>query len=240
LRISTFVVASLQSHKTKDSGKAKAEANDTGAGGDDGSLGDVLAIGGLLGLRSLGSLGSGGVLRSGGIPRSGSLRLAGLLDLGVLRLDGILRLLRVTGLDGILRLLRVTRLDGMLRLRGVTRLLRVTRLRVDGVVGLSTTGMAGDPSRTSRVSLSDGARTVSDDQSGGLSDNIVLTAQVEAGRLRAVGGVNLVHAGDGNGAVLATTMRSGHRSRGDDIGGLSSSNANKGKESSGVKGVHFE
>lgn len=112
-------------------------------------------------------------------------------------------------------------------------------LRVNGVVGLSTTGMAGDPSRTSRVSLSDGARTVSDDQSGGLGDNIVLAAQVEAGRLRAVSGVNLIHAGDGNGAVLAT-MGSGHRSRGDDIVGLSSSNANKGKESGGVKGVHLE
>jgi hypothetical protein len=225
LRRSAFVVASLQGHKTKDGGKAEAEANGTGAGGDDGSLGDVLALGGLLGLRSLGS---GGVLGSGRVLRSGSLRLAGLLDLGVLRLDGVLRLLGVTGLDG------------MLRLRGVTRLFGVTGLRVDGVVGLSTAGMAGDPSRTSRVSLSDGARTVSDDQSGRLSDNIVLAAQVEAGRLRAVGGVNLVHVGDGNGTVLATTMRSGHRSRGDDIGGLSSSNANKGKKSSGVESVHLE
>jgi hypothetical protein len=222
LRISAFVVASLQGHKTEDSGKAEAEANGTSTGGDDGSLGDVLALGGLFGLGSLRSLGSGRVLGSSWVLRSRSLRLAGLLDLRVLRL------------------FRVARVDGMLRLQGVTRLLRMSGLGVDGVVRLSTTGLVGDPSRTGRVSLSDGARAVSDSQSGGLSDDVVLAAQVEAGRLRAVGGVNFVHVGDCHSAVFATSMRSGNRSRSDDVGGLSSSDANEGKESSGVEGVHLE
>jgi len=107
-------------------------------------------------------------------------------------------------------------------------------LGLDGVAGL-VARVARDPGRTSGVSLSDGARAVSDDQSGRLGDDVVLAAHVEAGRSRAVGGVDIDNAGDSDGTVLAS---SGHGSR--RHGGLRGSGANKGEESGGVEGVHLE
>ena len=115
-------------------------------------------------------------------------------------------------------------------------MLRLGVARLAGVLGL-VVGVARNPSRTSGVSLSDGARAVSDDQSGGLGDDVVLAAHVEAGRARAVGGVAVDDGGDSDGAVLVS---SGHGVRRHGHGGLGSGSANEGEESGGVEGVHLE
>jgi hypothetical protein len=137
--------------------------------------------------------------------------LGGLGNLGAGGLGGVLGLGRVLRLG---RMLRLLRLGGMLRLGG------------SRVVGL-----ARDPSRASGVSLSDGARAVSDGQSARLSDDVVLASEVEAGRTSADSGVDIVHTGDGDGAVLDAGRLRSRR----DNGGLNGGEASKGNESGGVE-----
>lgn len=137
--------------------------------------------------------------------------LGGLGNLGAGGLGGVLGLGRVLRLG---RMLRLLRLGGMLRLGG------------SRVVGL-----ARDPSRASGVSLSDGARAVSDGQSARLSDDVVLASQVEAGRTSADSGVDIVHTGDGDGAVLDAGRLRSRR----DNGGLNGGEASKGDKSGSVE-----
>lgn len=102
-----------------------------------------------------------------------------------------------------------------------------------GVLGLGgsrVVGLARDPSRASGVSLSDGARAVSNGQSARLGDDVVLASEVEAGRTSADSGVDIVHTGDGDGAVLDAGRL---RSRRDN--GLDGREASKGNESGGVE-----
>lgn len=140
--------------------------------------------------------------------------LGGLRNLGAGGLGGVLGLGRVLRLLGLGRMLRLLRLGGMLRLGG------------SRVVGL-----ARDPSRASGVSLSDGARAVSDGQSARLSDDVVLASKVEAGRTSADSGVDIVHTGDGDGAVLDAGRLRSRR----DNGGLNGGEASKGDKSGGVE-----
>lgn len=79
--------------------------------------------------------------------------------------------------------------------------------------------------------LGDGARAVSDGQSARLSDDIVLASEVEAGRTSADSGVDIVHTGDGDGAVLDAGRLGSRR----DNGGLNGGEASKGNESGGVE-----
>jgi len=127
------------------------------------------------------------------------------------------------GLGGVLGLGRVLRLGRMLRLLRLGGMLRLGGSRV--------VGLARDPSRASGVSLSDGARAVSDGQSARLSDDVVLASQVEAGRTSADSGVDIVHTGDGDGAVLDAGRLRSRR----DNGGLNGGEASKGDKSGSVE-----
>lgn len=133
---------------------------------------------------------------------------------------GGLRSLRAGGLGGNHRVLGLGRVLGLLGLGGVLRL-----------GGSRVVGLARDPSRARGVSLSDGARAVSDGQSARLSDDVVLASEVEAGRTSADSGVDIVHTGDGDGAVLDAGRLRSRR----DNGGLNGGEASKGNESGGVE-----
>jgi hypothetical protein len=140
--------------------------------------------------------------------------------------DGSLGDIRTLGGLGGLRSLRAGGLGGnhrVLRLLGLGRVLRLGGSRV--------VGLARDPSRARGVSLSDGARAVSDGQSARLSDDVVLASEVEAGRTSADSGVDIVHTGDGDGAVLDAGRLRSRR----DNGGLNGGEASKGNESGGVE-----
>lgn len=146
--------------------------------------------------------------------------------------DGSLGDIRTLGGLGGLRSLRAGGLGGNHRVLGLGRVLRL--LGLGGVLrlgGSRVVGLARDPSRARGVSLSDGARAVSDGQSARLSDDIVLASEVEAGRTSADSGVDIVHTGDGDGAVLDAGRLGSRR----DNGGLNGGEASKGNESGGVE-----
>lgn len=146
--------------------------------------------------------------------------------------DGSLGDIRTLGGLGGLRSLRAGGLGGNHRVLGLGRVLRL--LGLGGVLrlgGSRVVGLARDPSRARGVSLSDGARAVSDGQSARLSDDVVLASEVEAGRTSADSGVDIVHTGDGDGAVLDAGRLRSRR----DNGGLNGGEASKGNESGGVE-----
>ena len=146
--------------------------------------------------------------------------------------DGSLGDIRTLGGLGGLRSLRAGGLGGNHRVLGLGRVLRLLGLgRVLRLGGSRVVGLARDPSRARGVSLSDGARAVSDGQSARLSDDVVLASEVEAGRTSADSGVDIVHTGDGDGAVLDAGRLRSRR----DNGGLNGGGASKGNESGGVE-----
>jgi len=231
---------SLQSKETEHGSETEAELDGTGTVDDDGSTVITLtsSVAGL-GSRALGVVTSGGA----GIAFTRNSRLDGLLRdnrlAGLDRSDGLSGLLRGDGLAGMLRVLALITLtsgsvgvarDGLSGLRGNGVLRAVVTTRAAGDDG----GRLRDPSRS--VSLDDGAGAVGDGQSARLGDDVVLAAKDEAGGAGAVGGVDVVHLGDGDGTV---GRAGGNRDGTGSGGGLGSGEASKG-EDDGVLGVHFE
>lgn len=252
---------SLQSKETEDGSETEAELNGTGTVDDNRSAvitftSGVASLGGralgvVAGLGSLASSGAvltltsrnsrlDGLLRDDGLGRGNGL-------LGVLRSDGLCGVLRsdwLVGLLGVLAVITLTsrsvgvardRLAGLLRNTGVAGVLGV----LNAVV---TTRAAGNDGRRLRdpggsVSLDDGAGAVGDGESARLSNDVVLAANHEAGRAGAVGGVDIVHLGNGDGTVRRA---GGNGNRTGSGSGLGSGEASKGKDDSGVLGVHFE
>jgi hypothetical protein len=215
---------SLQSKETEDGSETEAELDGTSTVDDDGSAVITLTSRNLRLDRLLGDNRLSRLLRSDGLSR-------------LLRSDGLSRLLRSDGLSGLLRG------DGLARLLGVLALIALTsgsvgvaRDRLSGLLGVAGNdrGRLRDPGRS--VSLDDGAGAVGDGQSARLSDDVVLAAKDEAGGAGAVGGVDVVHLGDGDGTV---GRAGGNRDRTRSGGGLGSGEASKGKDD-GVLGVHFE
>lgn len=215
---------SLQSKETEHGSKTEAELDGTGTVDDDGSAVITLAssVAGL-GSRALGASGGAGVAFTRNSRLDGDSRVA--------RLD------RGDGLSGLLRGNRLARLLAVITLTSGSVGVARDRLAGRAVV---TTRAAGDRVRRLRdpgrsVSLNDGARAVGDGQSARLSDDVVLAAKDEAGGTGAVGGVDVVHLGDGDGTV----GRAGGNGDSTGSGGLGSGEASKGKDD-GVLGVHFE
>ena len=233
---------SLQSKETEDGSETEADLDGTGTVDNDGSA--VITL-------TSRNFRLDRLLRSDGLSRLlGDNRLSRLL-----RSDGLSRLLRSDGLSGLLRGDGLARLLGVLALIALTsRSVGVARNRLSGLLGnagvagvlgvldaVVTTGAAGNDGRRLRdpgrsVSLDDGAGAVGDGQSARLSDDVVLAAKDEAGGAGAVGGVDVIHLGDGDGTVgRAGRNRDGTGSG----GGLGSGKASEGKDD-GVLGVHFE
>lgn len=107
---------------------------------------------------------------------------------------------------------------------------------VVSLVAVLSASILGRASGGGLGGLADGAGAVGDGQSARLSDDVVLAAKDEAGGAGAVGGVDVVHLGDGDGTV---GRAGGNRDRTRSGGGLGSGEASKGKDD-GVLGVHFE